>query len=522
VALILIFKKIITDMKKIIIYILLLSGSMLINSCNDWLSVYPENEQTRDEYWTSKEEVESVLAAGYVYLRNAIPNLIDWSELRGGSIYNQYGSDLQTFQVTPDDENCSWASLYKVINMANSVLANAETVYERDKTFEESVMKSYLAEAYFLRALSYFYIIRNWRDAPLILVPYETDETGYEKEKSSESEIIAQIKADLKTALGTGAAKEKYEKDWETKGRATKWAINALMADVCLWSEDYTEAILSCNQILNSTSSFRPVFVKDPSKWFEMYYPGNSNESIFEIQWDDINYDQVNNLATKFGNSSPTYLYTEQMLKDFINETSLTGISKAVRTIYGGYLPNTLSTDYKNATIGYVWKYTGIGMQEQIRNPNEQDPHFIIYRVSDVMLMKAEALILRDNNEESWQTAIDLINEIRVRSNLPKITPVLSEVNEADMLQYVLDERKMELAAEGKRWYDLLRFGKRDEFKYRDRFLINEVIEYNNAANPSWIRSVLKDNDALYLPIWSKELENNKLLKQNPYYGIVK
>ncbi|NMB50533.1 MAG: RagB/SusD family nutrient uptake outer membrane protein [Bacteroidales bacterium] len=510
-------------MKKVIRYFLLLIGSFQLISCEDWLTVYPQNEQIRDEYWTSKEEVESVLAAGYVYFRDAVQNLIDWGELRGACIYNQYGSDLQIFQVTPDDGICNWASLYKVINMANSVLANAEAVHERDKTFEEAVMKSYLTEAYFLRALSYFYLVRNWRDAPLILDPYETDEIGYEKEKSSENELIDQIKSDITTALATGAAKERFEKDWATKGRATKWALYALMADVCLWSEDYAGAIMNCNEILNASSPFRPAFVKDPSKWYEMYYPGNSNESIFEIQWDQVNYNQSNNLPTLFGSSTPTYLYTERMLQDFIDETDITGINNAVRTIYGSYLPNTAAaTDYKNATQGYIWKYTGIGFQEQTRPSNEQDPNFIIYRVADVMLMKAEALILRDDNEEGWQTAIDLINEVRVRSNLPKIEPVLSEIGEADMLQYVLDERKMELAAEGKRWYDLLRFGKRNGFKYRDRFLISEVVEYNNTANPSWIQSVLRDDDALYLPIWSKELENNKLLIQNPYYGIVK
>ncbi len=510
-------------MKKLIYILILCQGSLLLSSCNDWLSVLPENEQVSDEYWTSKEEVESVLSSGYVYLRSAVPELIDWGELRGGCIYNQYGSDLQTFQISPDDEDiCSWGPLYKVINMANSVLANAETVRERDETFEEAVMKSYMAEAYFLRALSYFYIVRNWRDAPLILDPYETDEISYEKEKSSDAEIIAQIKSDINEALATGAAKEVFDEDWETKGRATKWALEALMADVCLWDEDYSTAVMSCNEILDATSSFRPVFVSDPTKWYELYYPGNSNESIFEIQWDQKDYDQSNDLATKFGNSTPTYLYTENMLQDFITETNKTGVDDAVRTIYGGYLPDTDASGYQKATIGYIWKYSGIGVQDQVRNTtDEQDPNFIIYRVADVMLMKAEAMVLMSSDTSGWRVAVNLINQVRTRSNLTEINPQLAEVSEGDMLEYILDERKMELAGEGKRWYDVLRFGKRNSFEYRDRFLINEVVQYNNTANSSWIRSVLKDDDALYLPVWSDELENNKLLEQNPYYGIV-
>nr|MBD3620576.1 RagB/SusD family nutrient uptake outer membrane protein [Sunxiuqinia sp.] len=248
--------------KKIKYLLLLVILSFQFTACSDWLSVLPENEQVSDEYWTSKEEVESVLASGYVYLRDAVPNLVQWGELRGGAIYSINGSDLQTFQVTPDDGSlCSWAPLYKVINMSNSVIANAEAVLQRDETFDEAVMTSYLTEAYYLRALSYFYIVRNWRDAPLILEPYETDKISYEKEKVSEAEIIAQIKEDITIALGSGAAKEKYEQDWATKGRGTKWSLHALMADVCLWNEEYQTAIMHCNEILDASSAFSTVFV---------------------------------------------------------------------------------------------------------------------------------------------------------------------------------------------------------------------------------------------------------------------
>ncbi|WP_163707312.1 RagB/SusD family nutrient uptake outer membrane protein [Mangrovibacterium lignilyticum] len=516
-------------MKKFKYIVLLAILAFQLTSCSDWLTVLPENEQVSDEYWTSKEEVESVLASGYVYLRDAVPYLVRWGELRAGAIYtpvggNVTGGDLQSFQVTPDDYYmCTWAPLYKVINMANSVIANAEAVLQRDETFDEAVMNSYLTEAYYLRALSYFYIIRNWRDAPLITEPYETDRISYEREKSSEAEIIAQIKADITVALGTGAAKEKYEDEWATKGRATKWALHALMADVCLWNEEYDAAILHCNEILDATSSFRPVLVTDPTKWYELFYPGNSNGSIFEINWDQGTYDQTNSLATMFGNGSPLYYYTGQMLTDWIDETNLTGANDAVRTLYGGYVADVSSADnYPDATTGYIWKYSGIGLQDQVRNSvNEQDPNYIIYRVADIMLMKAEALISMSSDTESWSVAIDLINEIRTRSNLPILEPVLEELSEGDMLELVLHERNMELAGEGKRWYDLVRLGKRDGYTYRNRFLIDMVVDYNNTANPAWIRSVLNNDDAIYLPIETSELENNRKLVQNPYYDVL-
>ena len=219
------------------------------------------------------------------------------------------------------------------------------------------------------------------------------------------------------------------------------------------------------------------------------------------------------------GNGAPAYTYTGQMLLDWIDETEETGVFDAVRSIYGSYIPDVDADNYADANIGYIWKYSGIGFQEQQRVEN--DANFIIYRVADIMLMKAEAMILNSSDVQSWTVAVELINKVRTRSNLPDIEPVLAEVSEADMLTFVLHERNMEFAAEGKRWYDLLRMGKRNDFQYRNQFLVEMVVDYNNTANPAWIRSVLNTDDALYLPIETSELENNRLLVQNPYYQVL-
>ncbi|MCC8174350.1 MAG: RagB/SusD family nutrient uptake outer membrane protein [Odoribacter sp.] len=514
-------------MKKIKIFISVCFIVLFCSSCSDWLTVLPQNEQVSDEYWQNKEELESVLASGYVYLRQTVPSLIQWGELRAGSIYQRSGTPniLETFQIIASDKSvCNWENFYKVINMANSVLANTEAVLNIDETLSIPVANSLRVEAYFLRALSYFYLVRNWREAPLILESYVDDAQGFEKEKASEEELIRQIKKDINDALATGAAKEFYEESWATKGRATIWALYALMADVCLWTEDYAEAIIYCNNILDASSNFRPVFMSDPSQWYEMFYPGNSNESIFELQYNEVLYGQTNNLATVlFGNTSPTYVYTTKMLEDFKEETSEVDINRSVRDIYGSIIfDNDLSNSYETATEGYVWKYSGIGEEDQARGSNERDPNFIIYRVADIMLMKAEALVLNSSDTTGWRTAVNLVNQIRVRSNLPEyVINYFDDYSEADVLEIILQERNMELAAEGKRWYDLLRFGKRDNYKYRDLFLINIVTEYNNSANPAWIRSVLRNNDALYLPIWDEEIKSNPELKQNPYYDII-
>ena len=131
--------------------------------------------------------------------------------------------------------------------------------------------------------------------------------------------------------------------------------------------------------------------------------------------------------------------------------------------------------------------------------------------------MKAEALVLRSNNKTDWEMALSLVNDIRRRSNLEEIE-FTEDLNEQDLLEIILYERRMELVGEGKCWYDLLRFGRRENNKYKNFFLVDNVITYNKQAGESWLMSVLNDDDALFLPICESELESNTLLIQNPYY----
>lgn len=510
-------------MKRTKKYLLIGLSMLTLGSCNSWLDITPENEQVSDIYWNTKEDVKAVVAAGYYYLRATVPSLIQWSELRGGAIYSQTSNNLQSFQVLPTDKAlCNWGDLYKVINVANAVLKNIDDVQTKDNTFNLALVNSYKSEAYFLRALTYFYLVRNWREVPLILTPYENDETAYSIAKSSEEEVLIQIKADLQAALNTGAAREAYETAWESKGRATIWAIYALQADVYLWSGDYAQCVNACNSILNSQASKRPVFMvgnSEDTKWFTMFYPGNSNESIFEIQYSYENNEQTNDLSYKlFGNNNPTYYYSKQMVNDFIEETTESaGLSNVHRGLYGGYICSTPDL-YETQTVGYVWKYTGKGYTNTTARDKdkENDPNYIVYRVADVKLMKAEALIMQGS--EHFAEAAAEINDIRKRANLTTIDDnIINAYSTQEMLEVVLKERNIEFAAEGKRWYDLLRYGRCNSSQYREQF-INIIVEYNQTANPSWIRSVLRDDNALFLPIWETELNNNPLLVQNPYY----
>ena len=188
-------------------------------SCNDWLDLKPNNEQVTADYWKSKEDVEAVIASGYYYMRNNVTNYIKWGELRGGAFYSSNSADskLQDFNLTPSLSICDYSNIYKVINMANSVLYYAPGVRGKDDTYYESVMNAHLCEAYFQRAYSYLILLKNYGSVALITQPYVDDTQSFDIAKSSEEEIVEQIKKDVLADLDLNDAKGNDESEWQTK-----------------------------------------------------------------------------------------------------------------------------------------------------------------------------------------------------------------------------------------------------------------------------------------------------------------
>ena len=497
--------------------------SLGITSCTEWLEIYPQNNQVSDYYWSSKEDVEAMVNAGYYrYREMVITELIPLGELRAGHLFSRSSyTVLQEFRVKETDAISNWGPFYEVINIANGVLRNAERVLDVDETYDENMLKAHKSEALFLRALSYFYLIRNWQEVPLILEPYETDAQDYYIPQSSEAEVIEQIKTDLRTALASGAAKEHFNKTWENKGRATKWAIIALMADVCLWNGDYAECERYCNMILESNSSFAPSFLSSPThaSWFSMFNPGNSNESIFELQWNRED-NESNKLPVIFDNTAGgrVYAYSDRMIELFVDECQTVYFNKEenVRTVYGGFYTGGTATDFMSATSAYCWKYLGSEIASEKRTSDYYDPNFIIYRVAEIIMMKAEALVMQ--GETRYAEAIALIDKLHNRSNLGDTGLLPESTNEMELLETILNEKATEFAGEAKAWYDMLRIGRRDNYKYKEAFITSRLLDFNKQASTSWLRAVLADNGSLYLPVSEKDLDVNPLLHQNPYY----
>ncbi len=144
---------------------------------------------------------------------------------------------------------------------------------EKDQSFTESALKQYEAEVLTIRALMYFYLVRNFKEVPLVTTPYEDDSSPFSLAKSTEEVVLAQVKADIQTAINSGAAKEFYDNEnWNaTKGRATIWALYALMAEVSLWTEDYDDCIRYADMLINATAARRPAFITVPENWHTIF-----------------------------------------------------------------------------------------------------------------------------------------------------------------------------------------------------------------------------------------------------------
>ncbi|WP_293889448.1 MULTISPECIES: RagB/SusD family nutrient uptake outer membrane protein [unclassified Sphingobacterium] len=467
-------------------------------SCQKWLDLKPQNEQVSDAYWTNKAEVEAVLGAAYVKLQGAVKTMLVWGEGRGNtlSLGGYFDVDLlrlKSFSLLPTNNYAKWGEFYQIINYANMVIKYAPAVVEKDPAFNQATMASFLSEAYFLRALSYFYIVRSFGEAPLILEPYMDDQQAYELSKSSKAQLFDQIVQDLTVASNNG--KEIWPTVWETKGRSTKWAIQALLADVYLWLGKYDEAIIACNAILQSGKyGLLQGTVNNKNNWFSIFNPGNSNEGIFEIQF-DYTKNQTNKLMEIYG-SNYNWIISNYCVSLFTeNAEDIRGAGASYETVA-----------YK------LWKYLGAEGNTTIPRPYS-DQNWIIYRVADIYLMKAEALIMK--GESYYPQAVELITTIRSRASISR--PLEAGSTELDILKALMDERAREFVGEGKRWFDLLRVAQRDQYKYKE-YLIEQVLLGVSGASTPVIRSLLLNENAHYLPIHADELKYNKLLVQNPYY----
>lgn len=510
-------------MKKIVNKLYLLSlalGLASMTACTDYLSIKPQGQVVLEDYWKSESDVDAVIATCYRELLSStnISKFIVWGEIRSDNMIGSFNltedqSKILEGTVLPTNGYASWSSLYSLINYCNTILYYAPMVI--DPNFAVSELNAKKAEALTLRALAYFYLVRVYKDVPLVLEASKSDQQDYNVPQSSEDIVLDQIESDLITAEGW--AMSAYGRKDYNKGRITKAAVRALLADVYLWRNKYSDCIAYCDKIVKDPQ-FK-LIKADDSPYYSIFGLKNSTESIFEIQYNQLSstynytifsfYGSENNPSGVF--SVPNYIATDNTV--FVNTPIITDVRR-----------KDFITAKDGSGFYRIFKYCGKDRTENMdgtisyynyRNTQNDSPNWIFYRLTDVMLMQAEALV-QLNTDSSKVKAMSLVNSVYMRSN-PTLTDSLSIDNyqtKTEMEELVLVERQRELMFEGKRWFDLIRMARRDGKTDR---LIRLVIR-KSEENSSMIGSKLKDMNALYMPISDTELKANPKLKQNPFY----
>jgi starch-binding outer membrane protein, SusD/RagB family len=499
-------------LKKVIIQIAFIGVIISGVSCKKWLDLKPTDGITGAAYWQTKEQVQSSVIGCYASLlgspngsRSLAELLFLWGELRADMLASTTATvldeqDIMNVNILPTNTIVNWRSIYQTINYCNTVIDFAPQVLGRDQTFTQQALNSSIAEVKAIRALMYFYLVRSFGDVPLKVKATASDQDIEQIAKTPKDSVLLQIVKDLTEAEPNAVTT--FGDRASDKGRVTKYTINAIQADVYLWMEKYADCVTACNKIINS-NQFGLIDGSVSNTWFNtLYVNGNSNESIFEFQFDNQRQNTFFPLLAAPNRhlvSSPLVLI-DVFGQDFVNPLNID-----IR----GDGASARSTD------NMIWKYSGLSNDNRTQRASTQySAHWFVYRYADILLMKAEAANQLGNGQE----ALELITKVRTRAAALALTnPNPGSGDKDGIADFILAERQREFAYEGKRWYDLLRNARRGNYRRLD--LLLQMV--SNTVPPDRQQSAIakfRDINSHYFPIYFYELQTDRLLVQNPFY----
>jgi starch-binding outer membrane protein, SusD/RagB family len=498
-------------MKHLVSYTLLLVLVISATSCKKWLDLKPQDGIVREEFWQTKEQVDAAVTGVYSSMlgtNDAGLSLAElfflWGEARADMIAPGFAAnaaeiDFVNMNIQPNNYLTNWRSVYQTINYCNTVIELAPAVLQKDNTLTLEQLNRAIGEAKAIRALMYFYLVRTFRDVPLKLDATISDENITPIAKSPADTVLAQVVKDLKDA--EPSLPQTYGNINIDKGRVTRYTVNALLADVYLWMEKYAECQAECDKIISSNRF--GLIGGNQSLFNELFYEGNSAESIFELQFDvqKLNpfFNMLDNRTRRWG--AATHLmdqvYGQDDPQTLEEEKDIRGNGTSLR-----------ASDYT------IWKYMGANSTGTVlRTADQSFAHWIFYRYADVLLMKAEAINQLDQPLEASR----LVKIIRERAHAFDFNNTMDSTSKSGMEEYILQERQREFAFEGKRWYDVLRNTKRNKYQNMG-YMLNMVATSIPADRQQAAFNKVRDHNSHYLPIYLYEMQTNKLLVQNSFY----
>lgn len=583
-------------------YILFFMSGILMTSCVD-TEVLPYDLTVAEDMWQDADDVQYMVDGAYEATTDEdfIERCIVWGGFRADELNDLVTTlnttkendltDIKEGNMDYTNTYSDWAIFYDVINRCNLVIEKAPDVVSIDPEYTEGTLNVDLSQMIALRSLCYFYLVRAFRDVPITSGAY-TKKTDVDMlPQSAPLEVLDMLVEDLTEAMESPLSPTGYS-DWRKVGYLNKEGIAALLADVYLWrasmtgsSSDYESCVEYCDIVIDSKDeNYDDTRPGSEKAWTNLIYSaeefyeqifinGNSDESIFEIQMDgsnNYNYG-LRNCYWNYDSSSRSYGLMKASLNfaedsngdddDYFVSTYDERLYESVfdgdeasdqDDLYPFKFASTTATgnriDGTPSWASYTHRgYTGTSGLGQ---------NWIVYRLSDVMLMKAEALVqlVSSSSTDSTSTstsddsylrqAFALVNEVNKRALLISESEMSSSDtlvyssynNKSDMEELVLAERFRELCFEGKRYFDLLRYNYRhvdgidpstilaeqgDDAK--TGFVENDatMMDYMTrgmTSGSSAASAKMPTEPYLYFPVNEDELEVNTLLQQNPAY----
>jgi hypothetical protein len=582
-------------------YILLFVSSLMLVSCLDTI-ILPDDKTVDEDFWQTKEQVSSMVNSAYAAMTSdaVMARLIVWGDFRTDeflapssnvdvSTTTQALNEIAAVNMQTTNMYGQWAAFYDVINRCNIVLERAEEVMQKDPNYTMGDYQVDRSQMLALRALCYFYLVRNFRDVPYITTAYMNSSQDMNVAQSAPAVVLQHCIEDLEEAAKTALSARGYSTgEWRRVGWLTDDGINALLADIYLWrasvlhsQADYQQCIAYCDKVIASKKSQH---VRGRNETVEKEYPladatdiygdlfvsQNAEESIFELQ------SRANTAVCQYyykyksasGNSGEGWLRATPIFGGTASVyNTTTSLSNA--TLYSAgdmryyaacYLPSTGEESYnvrKMISENPVVAKTMTGTRESY-NYGGLNHNFNIYRLPDVMLMKAEALV-----EQVDTSATDSVQAIYLRQAFSLVqavnTRALHPENEADSIrwngttnltrfrllnkdqfeQLVLQERMREFCFEGRRWYDLMRYNYRHVNGVDYNRTLAEIADGGEAlvanfkdmlalmtrqrgTEASGVQAKMVNEAYLYMPIPNSDIIVCPLLRQNPVYKDAK
>lgn len=556
---------------------------LALTSCNDFLTIYPTDRIVAEDFWKTKSDVDQMVDGTYqsMLAYDIQERAIVWGAFRSDELikYSAFSDNtlenIEGVNLLPSQKYNSWGAFYKVINNCNIVLSHAPDVMEEDPEFTEGDYQVVKAQMLALRSLCYFYLVRAFRD-----VPYSTKAV----EDDSQIELLPQLPPAevLQYCLDDLIAAEPYVMrsgaygDWRDKGYFTRDAIHALMADIYLWraamthnKSDYQQVIDLVDRVIDAKDKYYienyptaitgeeddSLHLYEADLAFEMIFNNdymNSFESILEWQYNGTNNSNqaLENYYYQSGGEKDYKSTSMVMASTLFGSASNDGSKVYLSTNDYRFWNNVYGANSEEAeqlSIRKMVDVTGLvisptsgssATKSNSRPFKEFRQNWIVYRITDLLLMKAEALVetAADSTDVvTLQKAFDLVKAVNDRSMSKNAKDKLAFTNYgsmASMEQLVLDERERELCFEGKRWFDLLRYSYRHMtgVNINQRLADTDIWPAIYSAMPKLIARKytsgggdavtykMKSEPYLYWPIREGELKVNSLLKQNPVY----